>query len=164
MNGPMRTAARVALCAALGLATPAAAQTPPPRVAQVMPSPVPARVEMQVQVIRASKDGTRMDPKLAAMAATLQRTPFTDFALVDERRFRLTDGASQMFGVLGGHEVTLTLTAHQPTEAKVRITLQRKGVEPIEADLTIKRDRAFMYVIQTDDKRTSLLLKVDVRY
>ncbi|MCA9570905.1 MAG: hypothetical protein KC656_23855 [Myxococcales bacterium] len=145
----------------LVVAPPAQAQPAP---APVMPTSVPARVDVTVRVIEASSKGTRVDPRLAAQAASLKSTPFTAFQLLDEQRFKLPDGRSAEVVLRDGRRVTLTLRGHDTRAARVHVAIHRGGPERVETDLTVARDRAYMYVLRTAEAGVSLLLEVDVAY
>lgn len=137
---------------------------PAPVPAPVMPSTLPARVDLTVRVIEASKRGSGMDARLSAQAASLRSTPFTSFRLLDEQRFKLPDGRSAEVQLADGRLVTLTLGAHDPRAARVHVAIHRGGPQRVETDLTVARDRAYMYVLRTADPEVSILLEVDVAY
>jgi hypothetical protein len=152
--------ARVLLLgAALGFGAPEAAQA---QAAPVMPS-VPSDVSLGVVVVRATREGRRLDPRLAQLAQHLERMPFTAFDLVQEHRWRLHDRGRQDIALPDGRTTTLVLLSHNGDEAKVAVSSRRPGADPVETVLTIHRDRAFVYALRTGPD-AALLLRVDVHY
>lgn len=151
---------------ALMLAMPpvASAQQPPaPRPAPVMPSEVPAKVEIRVQVIRATKGGGGLDPKLSSLAATLSKLPFDSFTLVQEESYRIADGAAVELPISSKRVVRLRLGSHNSTEARVEVTYTHEDADPVDMQVSIKRNRAFLSVLRGGDGG-ALLLKIDVGY
>ena len=160
------TAIRWVLPLALSLAAPASAlaqQPPPAHPAPVMPSEVPAKVEIRVQVIRATKGGAGVDPKLSSLAATLAKLPFDSFTLVQEESYRIADGAAVELPISSKRVVRLRLGSHNSTEARVEVTYTHEDAEPVDMQVSIKRNRAFLSVLKGGDNG-ALLLKIDVGY
>jgi hypothetical protein len=156
-----RLVGAVIAAAALSIATPTPAHA---QAATVMPSSVPSDAQLGIVVIRASQgDVPRLDPRLSGWSHHLASLPFQVFDLVAEHKWRVHDGGRQELALPEGRSTTLTLSSHGPTEAKVSLSSRHAGHEPIETVLTVKRDRAFFYVLRTG-KDSALLLRVDVHY
>lgn len=146
------------------LAGPAALAGPPTQPAPVMPAQVPARVQVQVRVVRASYGAVALDPRLSGVASALQRTGFQAFSQLDDQVMLLADGQRGNVVLPDGRTVSLTLVRHAPEEAQVHVQVQRQGAEPVVTALTVKRDRAFLYALKTPEPQVALLLLVEVRY
>lgn len=156
----MRCALLVALLA-MAVVVPWTAAAQP--AAPVMPD-VPARVAVTVTVIRASSEQAPIDPRLAAILPTLMRTPFRGFDWVREQTMRLADGQSGDLSLDGGRVLRLRLVGHDRGQARIEATYQRPGHPPAVTDLTVHRDRAFLYALRGDVPGTGLLLRIDIRY
>lgn len=141
----------------------ALAQPAPPAPAPVMPSDVPAKVEIKVQVIRATKGGAGVDPRLQAIAPTLARLPFDSFTLVQEESYRMADGVAVELPLSSKRLVRMRLGSHNSTEARVEVTYTHDVSDPVEMQVSIKRNRAFLSVLRGSDDG-ALLLKIDVGY
>lgn len=160
------SALRWILPLALALSAPVSARAEPapaPRPAPVMPSDVPAKVEIRVQVIRATKGGAGIDPKLSGLAATLTKLPFDSFTLVQEESYRIADGAAVELPISSKRVVRLRLGSHNSTEARVEVTYTHEDSDPVDMQVSIKRNRAFLSVLKGGDNG-ALLLKIDVGY
>lgn len=137
---------------------------PSPAPAPVMPSPLPARAAVVVHTVVATRDGARMDPRLAEMSSVLLRTGFTSFSSAGETRLLLADGATGAIELPDGRTVRLTLGRHLQEEAHVVLRTERPGTEPVETALSVRRNRAFLYAVKTQRPDSAFLLMVDVRY
>lgn len=135
-----------------------------PYPAPVMPSPVPARVQVQVAVVRATRGSGTIDPRLADEAAALQRTGFQGFVQVDQEALLLADGQTGSLVLPDGRTVRVALQRHDPAQAQLQVRAERPGTEPVVTAVTVKRDRAFVLALKTPEANTALLLLVEVRY
>lgn len=146
----------------LGAVAPMAEAAPEP--APVMPSPVPARAQVHVTVVRATKGSGTIDARLADEAAALQRTGFQGFTQVDRQVYLLADGQTGALVLPDGRTVRVGLQRHDPVQAQIQVRAERAGTEPIVTAVTVKRDRAFVFALKTPEANTAILLLVEVRY
>lgn len=147
----------------VGASTAYAQPSPTPTPAPVMPAAVPAKVEVRVQVIRATKGGGGLDPRLNTLSSALAHLPYDSFTLVQEESYRIADGAAVELPISAKRLVRLRLGSHNSSEARVEVTYTRENAEPVDMQLSIKRNRAFLSVLKGSDDG-ALLLKIDVGY
>ena len=129
-----------------------------------MPATVPAKVDVRVQVIAASATEPAIDPRLESLKPALERLPFKGYRVLHEEGERIADKGLLNFVVRKQRAVELHLHAHNDREAKVTLRTHREGREPVETDLTIRRNRSFLYVLRDGEAGGALLLKIELRY
>lgn len=171
---PMRMLAVAAVVAGvLGASTSAFAGPPPPvgppratpAQAVTPAAPVPTHATIELTCVKASTNGTGIDPEIASLAPHLKWLPqYTRFRFIDRHDAELTVNQDSSFDIEGGRRAKVSLLGLDRDNAKMRIQMfKRDGTPLIDTTITVKRNRTF-YIAgpQLDDG--VLILPVSVEY
>ena len=135
----------------------------PPQPAPVMPSPVTARVDVEVMVIEASEAAGPSDPRLTPLLATLNTTGFASFQLVDRRSLRVADSETQQLLMSDARVLTIQMLSHDLQQAQVRLVLVSGAARLVDTTITVHRNKAF-YLAVRGHAGKSMIIPVAVRY
>jgi hypothetical protein len=136
------------------------AQTPAP----VMPSPVPAWVDVKLMVVQASEQAGAVDPRLGSFAQTLlSSTPFLSFTVLAQHEMRLGDTEEHAVSVSDVRRVRCRLISHDPQQAQLRVELLSGDTQIVDTTVTIRRNKSFVVAMRSRDG-TTLLIPLTVRY
>ena len=131
--------------------------------APVMPSPVPARVTVEVKVIQASSEAGASDPRLASMMGALSRMGFARFWLVDEHAGAMADTEELTLRLPENRRLRVSLVSHDAAAARVRVELISGEVRVLDSTVSINRNRAFFLKVGLP-AGGAIILPVGVRY
>jgi len=155
----------VLMVLAVGASIPDTAHAQQRRPAPGAPTkaPVPNRVGVEVMVVHATKDETRVDPRLKDVMRQLRFTNFKGFKLLQEHDAVLTDGADTSVSVVGGRKLRVRLLSHNASQAKVQIRMMKDGNKILDTTVTIKRGMAFL-IGGPNYQGGKLILPITVNY
>lgn len=136
------------------------AQTPAP----VMPSPVPALVDVKMTVVQASEQPGPIDPRLGALAASMQAsTPFKSFIVLAQHQLRLADTEEHAVVISDARRLRCRLLSHDTQQAQLKVELLGGDSQIVETTVTIRRNKSFVVVMRGRDG-TSILIPLTVSY
>jgi hypothetical protein len=127
-------------------------------------APVSGEVSVDIKVVRATNQHSRVDPALTPMLQHLRFLNYSGFELLDTHDLGLAVSEESVFTVAGGRKVKIQLVSVNDTEAKLRIRMFNEDTTKLlDTTVSIHRNRSFI-VAGPRFGEGVLILPVTARY
>lgn len=137
----------------------------PMAIAQSAPSAVvavPSKVNVEIELIRATNEHERIDQRLSSQLKHLKRLPFKGFELLEAREMTLAPGTASAI-TAKGKELRITLISHDERAAKLKVQVRKGEKQILDTMVTINRNRSFFVQVGSLDSGV-LVMPLSVRY
>lgn len=107
--------------------------------------PVVNKVEVQLQVVYATNEHTRVDPKLRDVMQSLRVLRFSGFELLSTERAMLGVGQETTLSVAGGRKLKVQLVSRTEEKATMRLRMvNARGEQRWDTTVSVHRNRSFV--------------------
>ena len=140
----------------------ALAQSPSNTVHHHRPS-ARGKVTIEIGVVHATNENSRIDPKLRSIAPHLKFIPYSGFSMLNRHQAELGLDQQQAFTIAGGRKVRVKLMERTEAHAKVRVSMFNGDRKLLDTTVRIHRNKSFI-VAGPKYKGGVLILPITARY
>ena len=123
------------------------------------------KINVEMKVVSATKNGTKFDPKLNALKRHFKDLVYTNYKLLGTKRAKLAERDHKEFDIQGNRKVKVTVVKHNAKNARLKIEIHGpKNKKLLSSTMMVRRDSTPVIVALSDKKGGKLLLPFSVEY